>query len=188
MDSQDQATSAKTISLLDLFTGFLMIGLQGFGGIANSSHYIIVEKRKWLTAKEFVELFGVCSILPGGNFLNASIMLGARSHGPLGSIVSISGLLLMPLVILIMIAVAYEQFQYLPDVRAATAGAASAAAGLIIATAIKMMKGVAWTLVPIGMAVGTFIVIGYLRAPLWMVVVIFVPLSIGLTALARRRS
>ena len=51
-----------------------------------------------------------------------------------------------------------------------------------------MMKGVAWTLVPIGMAVGTFIVIGYLRAPLWMVVVIFVPLSIGLTALARRRS
>jgi chromate transporter len=188
VDSQDQATSAKTISLLDLFTGFLLIGLQGFGGIANSSHYIIVEKRKWLTPKEFVELFGVCSILPGGNFLNASIMLGARSHGPIGSVTAISGLLLMPLVILILIAVTYEQFQHLPDVRAATAGAASAAAGLIMATAFKLMKGVRWTVVPVLMAIGTFVLIGYLRAPLWMVVVIFVPLSIGLTALMRRRS
>jgi chromate transporter len=188
VDSQDPASPERKISLFDLFSGFLMIGLQGFGGIANSSHYIIVEKRKWLTAKEFVELFGVCSILPGGNFLNASIMLGARSHGPLGSITAISALLLMPLVILIMIAVTYDQFQHVPEVRAATAGAASAAAGLIIATALKLTKGVKWTLVPIAMAVGTFILIGYLRAPLWMVVVIFVPLSIGLTALARRRA
>jgi uncharacterized protein (DUF983 family) len=50
------------------------------------------------------------------------------------------------------------------------------------------MKGVIWSIVPVLMAAGTFVLIGYLRAPLWMVVVIFVPLSIGLTLLARRRA
>ncbi len=188
MDSSQPSSAHKSVSLFDLFTGFLLVGLQGFGGISNSSHYIIVEKRRWLTPREFVELFGVCSILPGGNFLNGSIMIGARYQGPIGSIVSISSLLLMPVVILVGIAVSYEHFSYLPDVRAATAGAASAAAGLIVATATKLMRGVIWSVVPVLMAAGTFVLIGTLRAPLWMVVVIFVPLSIGLTLLGRKRS
>ena len=66
----------QPIPLLDLCTGFLMIGLLGFSGIAQSAQYVMVERRKWLSPKEFVELFGICAILPGGNILNASVMIG----------------------------------------------------------------------------------------------------------------
>jgi chromate transporter len=118
----------RSVSLWELFTGFLMIGLQGFGGIAVSAHHIIVERRRWLAPKEFVELFGICSILPGGNFMNATIMIGARYQGAIGSCVAMSALLFMPLTILISIALLYDHYSYLPDVRAATAGAGARAA------------------------------------------------------------
>ena len=109
----------RQISLFDLCTGFILIGVLGFGGLGPSSQYIIVERRRWLTAKEFVELFAVCAILPGGNIMNATIMLGARYHGVLGSVMAMASLLFLPLLILVGVVVTYDHFSYLPDVRAA---------------------------------------------------------------------
>ncbi len=169
---------ADQIGLLDLCTGFMMISLLGFGGLGPSSHYIIVEKRRWLTAKEFVELFAICAILPGGNIMNATIMLGARYHGVLGSVLAMSSLLIMPLLILVAVVVTYDHFSYLPDVRAAMGGAASAAAGLIVATATKLGKGVVWRAAPIFFGVATFVAISYFRLPLWMVVLFMAPPSV----------
>ena len=179
--SQESAPMRPNFALWDLFTGFLLIGLMGFGGIASSAQYIIVEKRKWKTPKEFVELFGICSILPGGNFLNASVMIGDENHGPLGSIVCLASLLLAPLVILLGIALAYDQFSHLPDVRAATAGAASAAAGLIFGTAGRLAKGVEKTAAAAVFALATFLVVGVLRMPMWVVVLVICPVAVAFT-------
>lgn len=176
-----EAGDRKPLSLWNMFTGFLLIGLMGFGGIAVSAQYIMVEKRKWFTLKEFVELFGICSILPGGNFLNAAVMIGDENRGPLGSIVCLFSLLLAPLLILLAIAVGYDQYSHLPDVRAATAGAASAAAGLIFGTAGRLMKGVEKTAVSLIAGLSTFIAIGVFRFPLWAVVLVICPLAIGWT-------
>ncbi len=186
--SLPSAASGARVSLLDLCTGFLMIGLMGFGGIAQSAQYVIVERRKWLTPKEFVELFGVCSILPGGNFLNASVMIGDRNQGALGSIACLTALLLAPLMILLGIAVAYDHYSYLPDVRAATAGGAAAAAGLIFATATRLAKGVTPTTAAILSGIATFAIVGALRWPLWVVVVCVAPASVAWAIYAGRRA
>ena len=189
----DQISSAAAppipkTSLWNLATGFLLIGLMGFGGIAVSAQYIIVEKRKWKTPKEFVEMFGVCSILPGGNFLNASVMIGDENQGPLGSIVCLFSLLLAPLLILLGIAVVYDSFSHLSDVRAATAGAASAAAGLIFGTAGRLARGVDKTAAAVVFGVATFIAVGVLRMPMWVVVLVLCPVAVGWTLLAGRRA
>lgn len=183
--SHDAVGSA---SLWELFTGFLTIGLMGFGGIAASAQYVIVEKRRWLTPKDFVELFGICSILPGGNFMNATVIIGDRFQGAVGSVVAMTSLLLMPLLILLGIAVAYDHFSYLPEVRAATGGAASAAAGLIIGTAVRMGRGVKWGGLAIAMGVATFGLVGLLRLPLWAIMLTMVPLSVSISLYRARRA
>ena len=186
--TSDSQTSVPTATLWEIFTGFLTIGLLGFGGIAVSAQYIIVEKRRWLTPKEFVEMFGICSILPGGNFMNATVMIGDRYQGAVGSVTGLVGLLLMPLLILLCIAMAYEHFAYIPEVRAGTAGAASAAAGLIIGTAVRMGKGVSWGAFTIAFAAATFLLVGIFRLPLWAIMLTLVPLSVGLSMWGARRS
>jgi chromate transporter len=182
--TQDAVRSA---SLWELFSGFLIIGLLGFGGIAVSAQYIIVEKRRWLTPKDFVEMFGICSVLPGGNFMNATVMIGDKFQGALGSVAGMVGLLLMPLLILLGIALVYDHYSYLPEVRAATGGAASAAAGLIIGTAVRMGNGVKWGAWTIAMGVLTFVLVGLLRLPLWSIMLTLVPLSVGMNLYRARR-
>ena len=183
-----QSASARQVSLPELFTGFLIIGLLGFGGLAMSAYYMIVEKRRWLDKKEFSELFAICSILPGGNIMNCTIMIGARYQGAMGSVVSMSALLLMPLLILIAVAMTYDHFSYLPDVRAAMAGAASAAAGLIVATATKLGLGVVWRAAPIAFALTTFVAVSFFRAPLWLVIVVIGSSSVLLASRMGKRS
>lgn len=53
-----------------LFSGFMKLGLMGFGGVLPLAHRLIVEDQKWLNAEEFTNLLGVCQILPGGNIVN----------------------------------------------------------------------------------------------------------------------
>jgi chromate transporter len=183
-----QSHSSPRIPLSDLITGFLMIGLLGFGGIAQSAQYVMVERRKWLSAREFVELFGICAILPGGNILNASVMLGDRNHGPLGSVLCLSSLLFAPLGLLLVVALAYDTFSYLPDVRAATAGGASVAAGLIFGTAARLARGVSPTVASVLAGLATFGLVGVLRAPIWVVLVTIAPLTIGWALYGGRRS
>lgn len=183
-----QHEGARHVSLLDLCTGFALISVLGFGGLGASSNYVIVERRRWLTAKEFVELFAICAILPGGNIMNATIMLGARYHGVLGAVLAMISLLILPLLILVGVVVTYDHFSYLPDVRAAIGGAASAAAGLIVATATKLGRGVVWRAAPIFFGVATFLAIAYFRAPLWLVVVLMGPPSVLAALWQGRRS
>jgi chromate transporter len=173
----EAARPAKPLSLWNLSSGFLLIGMLGFGGIAQSAQYVMVERRRWLTPKEFVELFGICAILPGGNILNASVMLGDKNHGPIGSIVCLSSLLFAPLALLLMVALAYDTFSYLPDVRAATAGGASVAAGLIFGTAARLAKGVTPSVAAVAAGLGTFIMVGVFKLPIWAVIVTIAPLA-----------
>lgn len=173
------APPARRVSLGELFTGFLLIGLMGFGGIQASANYVIVERNKWMTTREFVELFGVCSILPGGNFLNVTVMFGDRHQGPLGSVVGLCALMLAPLLILLALATGYQTFSHLPDVEAAVAGAAAAAAGLIVGTSARLIRGLrrGWPSLVFGIA--TFVAIGLLRVPLPWVVGLIVPASVA---------
>jgi chromate transporter len=94
----------------------------------------------------------------------------------------------MPLLILIAVAMTYDHFSYLPDVRAAMGGAASAAAGLIVATATKLGQGVVWRAAPICFALATFAAVSYFRAPLWLVVLFIAPPSVILAIWTGRRS
>ena len=67
-----------------LFTGFLKIGLLGFGGVMPWARRVLVEERQWLTEREFAEMIGMCQILPGPNVVNLVVGLGLATllfHG-----------------------------------------------------------------------------------------------------------
>ena len=175
------------VSLLGLFTAFLTIGVLGFGGIAAIAYHVLVERRRWLSPKEFTEIFGVCSILPGGNILNATVMLGDRYQGVLGVGVGLSALLAAPIALLLLVVTTYDAFAGLPDVQAGMVGAASAAAGLIFGTAARLAQGAERTAASLLVALATFVAVGVVRLPLWAAVGLVAPISIVWSLHAARR-
>ena len=178
--------AGRSVSKRELFLGFLKIGLLGFGGIAPWARHVIIEERRWLTDKEFAAILGIGQILPGPNTMNASVMIGDRFQGIPGVLVCLLGQMAMPLVIVTSLAVVYQRFADVPEVRVAVIGAAAGAAGLVLGTALKMAQKIKPT--PLSLLVGAiaFAAIGLLQWPLVPVVAVLVPLSVAAAAMERR--
>jgi chromate transporter len=175
-----------TVSKRELFLGFLKIGLLGFGGVAPWARHVIIEERRWLTEKQFAEILGIGQILPGPNTMNAAVMISDRFQGVSGVLLCLLGQMAMPLVIVTSLAVVYERFAAVAEVKAAVMGAAAGAAGLVMGTALKMARNIKLT--PLAWLAGSiaFAVIGVFGWPLVPVVSVLVPLSVAAAALERR--
>jgi chromate transporter len=177
---------ASPVGATDLFLAFLKVGLSGFGGVMPFARRMLVEERRWLDEREFVELLSLSQFLPGPNIVNLSIIIGNRFCGPLGSIAASFGLMLMPFLIVLALAALYARFADVEAVRSATASVSSAATGLIIAMALKMARPLADTPWQIAIAALAFIALGLVRVPLLWALLTLAPLSIALAWRTRR--
>ena len=124
----------------DLFVSFTLLTLQGFGGVMAIVQRELVEKKRWMTAEEFIEDWAVAQVMPGPNVINMSLIIGGRYFGLKGAMVALAGMLAAPLLIVLTLALIYAQFASRPEVAGALRGMGAVAAGLIGATALKLTK------------------------------------------------
>ena len=137
-----EPASQRPTSLADLYISFTLLALQGFGGVLAIVQRELVERKRWLTMEEFVEDWAVAQILPGPNVVNLSLMIGHRHFGLPGAMTALAGMLSIPLLIVVLLAVVYAQFAQHPEVVGALRGMSAVTAGLIIATALKLLPAV----------------------------------------------
>lgn len=173
-------------SVVELFHGFLILGLTGFGGVLPLARRMMVEKRRWLDADEFTDLLGLCQFMPGGNIINMSVAVGLKFRGAMGALAAILGLIAAPTVVVIALGALFDRFQDDPKVRHVFAGLAAAAAGLLLSMAAK----VAWPLrvSPINsiIAAACVLAVAGLRLPLPPTMLALAPISIAMTWKAAR--
>ena len=161
-------------SPLDLFRLFNRMALQGFGGVLAVAQIELVERSGWLTREEFVEALSISQVLPGPNVCNLSLMVGDRFFGWRGAFASLAGMMLLPLIIVLALAVMFRHWAHLPEVAGALRGMGAVAAGLVIATAFKLSRSLATNPLgrPLCIAFGalTFGAVAVARLPLvWVV-------------------
>jgi chromate transporter len=152
--------------VLELFAGFFVVGVCGFGGVLPWARRMIVEQRRWLTASEFTEMLGLCQFLPGGNIMNVTIALGSRFRGIGGAVACFLGLMTAPVAIVVGLGALYDQYSYLPPVRRAFVALSAAAAAYLLASAWKIASPLRGRPLALGIAACTFLVIAVLRPPL----------------------
>lgn len=161
-----------------LFTGFLMLGLIGFGGVLPLARSMLVEQRRWLTAEQFTELLGLCQFLPGGNVINLSVAVGMEFRGLRGALCALLGLICAPMAIVVGLGVIYARYQDDAHVQHVFAGLAAAAAGLLLSTALKMLLPLWGKWLPLAIVAIALVAIAWLRLPLLPTMLVLAPLSI----------
>jgi chromate transporter len=161
-------------SKTELFTAFNWLALQGFGGVLAVAQHELVERLRWLSKEQFVELLSLSQVLPGPNIINLALMFGDRHFGWRGAVVAMSGLMAAPLVIVLALAALYAQFSAVPQVAGALRGMGAVAAGLVLSTALRLAPTLrhnpmgVWPCAAITLASAA--AIGWLRWPLaWVV-------------------
>ena len=161
-------------SPLELFIAFNSLALQGFGGVLPVAQRELVERRRWLSKEQFVEMLALSQVLPGPNIVNLALMFGDGHFGLRGAFTAVAGLLLAPLVIVLALTALYGQFAQVAFVSGALRGMGAVAAGLVISTAFKLLGALRSN--PMGLPLGlvfaalTVVAIAWLRLPLvWVV-------------------
>ena len=118
---------------------FNRLALQGFGGVLAVAQRELVERERWLTPAQFLEVLSLGQVLPGPNIVNMALIIGDRFFGWRGALAALAGLLGVPLLIVLLLATLYREFVGVPMVAGALRGMGAVAAGLVIGTALKLV-------------------------------------------------
>ena len=165
-------TESRTpsVSRFALFVAFSRISVSSFGGAMFWARRELVERQRWLTNREFVELLALGQILPGPNVLNLTVMVGYRFGGWTGAAVSIAGFLGWPCLMVAGMGVLYQWYGALPLVQRAVGGMSLVAAGLLLSNAVKLAVVLPRRWSPWLFGLMAFLGVGVLRWPLLWVV------------------
>ncbi len=128
----------RPASLTDLFRSFTVLALQGFGGVLAVVQREMVERKRWLSQEEFLEEWAVAQIMPGPNVVNLALIIGGRYFGLPGALAALAGMLTIPLIIVILLALLHAHYASHPGVAGALRGMAAVSAGMIAATGLKL--------------------------------------------------
>lgn len=127
--------------LLSLFFIFFKIGIFTFGGgyamIANIKE-VIVEKKKWITEEEFMQIVTISESTPGPIAINMATFIGYKKKGVLGSALATLGVVLPSFIIIFIISLFLEQFMSNQYVKYAFYGINAAVSFLILKAGINL--------------------------------------------------
>jgi len=186
----DEASPRRPASPGEVFRVFTRLALQGFGGVLPIAQRELVDRERWLTREQFLEMLAVAQVLPGPNVVNLSLMFGDRAFGWRGALAALGGMLLAPLGVVLALTVGYLHYAQHPVVAGMLRGMGAVAAGLVIATAIKLMSTLRTSslgpLLAAVFAVLTFVTIAWLRWPLVWVVAGLGSVAVGVAWLRLR--
>ena len=98
---------------LKLFFIFFKLGLFTFGGGYAMIPQIkdeIIEKRKWMTEDEILEIIAIAESTPGPMAINMATYIGYNKAKFLGALVSTIGVVLPSLTIIFIISLFFDKF------------------------------------------------------------------------------
>jgi len=129
--------------LLDLFLTFAKIGAFTFGGGYAMLSVIsdnCVEKKKWITAEDMMNITVIAETTPGPISVNCATFTGYRQKGVLGAAVATAGLVLPSFIVIFLISLFLDRFLEYTIVANAFFGVKIGVGFLVLDAALGMMK------------------------------------------------
>jgi chromate transporter len=135
----DERESAQHVTLAALFIAFLTVSLCSFGGGLVWARRVAVEQRRWVSEAEFTDILSLCQFMPGPNVVGIAVCVGVRLRGLIGALAAVSGFVLIPWTVGLLLGIFYLQHAHLAVLQNILSGISAAASGLLIATGIRML-------------------------------------------------
>ena len=134
--------------LIRLFLAFLSIGMVSFGGgyaMLPLFERMVVKEQAWIDMGTFIDMIAISQITPGPIAINAATFIGyqvghTEGLGILSSAVATTGVVFVPVVLVLIVARFFDQFKRSRFVRGIFVGLRPALAGLIMASVYSVAQ------------------------------------------------
>ena len=136
---------SKSFILWNLFKSMFVLSSCTFGGgfvIVSLMKKKFVEELGWLDEDEMLDITAITQSSPGPLPVNASVIIGYRMCGILGSVIAILGTIIPPMVIISIISVFYTEFRTNKYIAIALQVMRAGVAAVIFDVVINLMKNV----------------------------------------------
>jgi chromate transporter len=178
----------KGVALAALFVGFLKVSLLGFGGGLVWARRIVVDQQRWLDDQEFAEILTLCQFMPGPNIVGITLCVGSRLRGPLGAVSAVAGFILVPWTVGLALGSLCLHYAHLPVLQHILGGLSSAAAGLMIATGIRLLMPHRSRRTALLFAALAFAGMVFAKLPLLVVLLGLAPVSVAFAGIVSARA
>ncbi|MGI9283451.1 MAG: chromate efflux transporter [Endozoicomonas sp.] len=128
-------------SILDVFWRFLVLGCYSFGGPTAHIGYFhkeFVERRKWLSERDYADTVALCQMLPGPASSQVGMSIGFERAGLPGAFAAFLGFTLPSALIMILLALGYSEISGIPAAMGILQGIKLFAVAVVADALIKM--------------------------------------------------
>lgn len=157
-------------ALVEIFWSFLKIGAFTFGGgyaMIPLIQHEVINRRVWLSEREFGDLLTLAQAAPGPISLNTAVFVGYKQRGYCGALAAVLGVVLPSFFIILAVALFFAGMRDNHWVDAAFRGMRPAVVALIVAPIVGLAKGMHWMLIAV--AAATSLVVWYFGiSPVWL--------------------
>lgn len=131
--------------MFKIFFTFFKIGLFTFGGgysMIPLIHFYAVDKYKWISETEFIDIIAIAESTPGPIAINSATYVGYKHNGVIGSALATIGVALPSVIIIVLISAFLMQFKDNVYVEYAFLGIRVGVSVLILNASIRIYKKV----------------------------------------------
>ena len=165
MKSEEFATAQKAVNIYwEAFRTFFRIGMFTLGGGYAMIPIIeaeVVDKHKWVSKEEFLDLIAIAQSCPGVFAINISIFIGYKLCRLRGALATALGTALPSFIIILLIAMFFHRFQDNLVVESIFKGIRPAVVALIAVPTFNLAKSanISWATcwIPIGGALAIWL-------------------------------
>jgi chromate transporter len=173
------------MSIARLAWTFLRIGTVAFGGLGATLALIegeLVQRQRVASKADLTDALTYTKLLPGSTVVQVVAYLGWRLGGWIGSAMATVCFVLPSAALMTLLGYGYSHVAHLPALMAVRRGVLAAVVGLLLVTMYRLAKPVLTAPLPIGLALGAFVIVAFLR-----VNVVFVVIAAGILGLVAAR-
>lgn len=166
-----------------LFKTLFVLSSCAFGGgfvIISLMKKKFVEELKWMSEEEMMDVTAITQSSPGPILVNASVIIGYKTAGIVGSLVGVLAAILPPMIVISVISFFYDQFRANRYIAVALQVMRAGVAAVIFDVVITLALGICKTkrFLYIFMMIAAFIATCFFNIN--AIIIIFICLGIGL--------
>src|SRR5919107_1172557 len=170
---EDRSGQTKPVGFWEAFWFWVKLGFINFGGPAGQiaiMHHELVEKKRWVSEKQYLRTLNFCMLLPGPEAQQVATYIGWRLHGTVGGVVAGSFFVIPSVFVLWLLSYLAVAHSDVPAITGLLYGIQPVVIAIVVEAVLRIGKRTINHRVLVGFAVLAFVVLYFLSVPFPLVV------------------
>jgi chromate transporter len=171
----DRSGQTKPVGFWEAFWFWVKLGFINFGGPAGQiaiMHRELVERKRWVSEKQYLRTLNFCMLLPGPEAQQVATYIGWRLHGTVGGIVAGSFFVIPSIFVLLLLSYMAVAHSDVPVISGLLYGVQPVVIAIVVEALLRIGRRTINHRVLVGFAVLAFVALYFLSVPFPLVVLI----------------